>query len=220
MATPEPLDVGPIVGGHLPATALDRARAQDILTRAHQLGLLTADELLRRTTVAAAADTIDDLVPLTRGLDSPPVAGTAVPASQPLPAVIRDGANPDVDRLIGVFGGSSRSGQWRVRERTHALCVMGGHTLDLREATFDANEVTINVQAFMGGVEIKVPAGVRVVSEIACFMGGVEVKDVVVDPAGPLVRLTGFCFMGGVEVKGPSKGLKHAIRSVLEGDRA
>lgn len=219
MSNPEPLDVGPIVGGHLPATALDRARAQDILQRAHASGLLSREDLGQRLAIAATAVTLDDLVPLTRGLDlaAPVVSGAVVPVAAPLPAVIRDGAVQEVDRLIGVFGGTSRSGEWRVRKQTAAWCVMGGHTLDLSEATFDDDEVEIEVRALMGGVDIIVPAGVRVISEITCVMGGVEVKGIVSDPNGPLVRLTGLCVMGGVDVKGPKKAdWKEKVKGAID----
>ena len=79
---------------------------------------------------------------------------------------------------------------------------MGGAQLDLREARFAPGVTEIEVLAFMGGVEIYVPAGVRVEAVGMAAMGGfdVNVGDVVtLDPDAPVVRISGLAIMGGVD---------------------
>ena len=54
----------------------------------------------------------------------------------------------------------------------------------------------------MGGVEIKVPEGVRVESGGGGIMGGFEgVDQFGDDPDGPVLRIDGLAIWGGVEVK-------------------
>lgn len=79
--------------------------------------------------------------------------------------------------------------------------VLGGSTLDLRKATIK-KEATLEVFAMMGGVEIKVPEGWAVDSQITPVMAGVENKTLArASDKAPVLRLVGTVFMGGVEIK-------------------
>lgn len=221
MSNPEPTDVGPIVGGHLLAAESDRAQVRHLLHVAAADGRLTADELMTRVALANAATTFDDLIPLTRDIVAltPPTARGVVATTAParLPVVDASNANPEPERLLGIFGGTKRTGTWRLRRDTHAIAVMGGHTLDLTDAVFDADVCTVHVTAIMGGVTIKVPAGVTIVDRTSNVMGGTEIKGVDdLGGAGPTLVLTGFCLMGGVEVKGPNRSKVSKMLDVLD----
>lgn len=105
-------------------------------------------------------------------------------------------------RGIAILGGYARrntSGAFHGGELT---AVMGGCDLDLRGATMDGDEATIDIFAMWGGISIKVPEDWAVVVNVVPIMGGVEDKS---HPAktGKIKRLilTGYAIMGGAEVK-------------------
>jgi predicted membrane protein len=82
--------------------------------------------------------------------------------------------------------------------------VMGGIELDLREAEMAGEEAVVEVFALMGAVELQVPVGWSVSSDVVALMGAVEDKTrAQVNVEGPPRRLVlkGFAIMGGVEVK-------------------
>lgn len=82
-----------------------------------------------------------------------------------------------------------------------AAAILGGVEIDLREASIKKKAV-LDIFVLMGGVEVKVPAGVRVKSDIGAVLGGVDVKpDPKAGKSSPILILTGTVVMGGVEVK-------------------
>lgn len=97
-----------------------------------------------------------------------------------------------------------------------SVAVMGGNTIDLREARLAAQETVINAVTLMGGVEIIVPEDVRVIDNGASLMGGFEARDhesctlPLADlPAdAPVIRVRGLAFMGGVEIIRAARGAR------------
>ena len=81
---------------------------------------------------------------------------------------------------------------------------MGGVELNLRNAII-TEDVSINVTAIMGGVDIFVPANVRVVTD-GCntIMGGIDVNTNYANFHGvdtPRIFITGQCIMGGIDIE-------------------
>jgi cell wall-active antibiotic response 4TMS protein YvqF len=99
-----------------------------------------------------------------------------------------------VERRIrsGVFSGGE----------VHAF--MSGVVLDLRDATLADGKVTLEIHALMSGLELIVPRGWRVISEVSCVMGTVE--DHTEHPADDqspraTLILTGATIMASLEIK-------------------
>ncbi len=93
----------------------------------------------------------------------------------------------------------SNSADFRGGELT---AIMGGCEVDLRQARIADGEAVIDLFAFWGGIEIRVPADWSVVSHVSALMGGYE--DGTKPPAGGSTQrliLRGLVVMGGVEVK-------------------
>lgn len=199
-AQPEPTDVGPAVGGDLAATDLDRDHVVTLVSEAHHEGLLSREERDRRIAAARTADTFDDLVPLTRDLVSADGQIARPPAG-----VHVDAANSTevADQVIAIFSAAERKGTWRARANTSVLAAFGGAQLDLTEAIFEAQTITINCFCLFGGVEVKVPHGVEVRNQAAGIFGGVDVKVSAPAPGAPVVILKGVAVFGGVEVRNP-----------------
>jgi uncharacterized membrane protein len=102
------------------------------------------------------------------------------------------------------MGGLERRGDWVVPRHMTVLALMGGANLDMREAKFAAKEVTVTVNAIMGGAEIVIPPHVHVVMEGVGIMGGYAGPSGKVpeelDENSPTLRVKGVAIWGGVSV--------------------
>jgi predicted membrane protein len=80
--------------------------------------------------------------------------------------------------------------------------VFGGAELDLREARLESHEVTIDVKAVFGGVDIVVPDDVIAIVDGTAVFGGFDDKVSTNQPAtgAPVVRIGGKAVFGGVSV--------------------
>ncbi|MDB4891006.1 MAG: hypothetical protein JWL61_2861 [Gemmatimonadetes bacterium] len=111
---------------------------------------------------------------------------------------------PNRGVVIAFMGGAERTGSWLVPRELKVWAALGGALIDLRDAKFAPGITEIDVTAFMGGVEIIIPRGVRVETIGAAVMGGFGSNAgdaTALDPAQPVLRVTGLAIMGGVEVK-------------------
>ena len=79
---------------------------------------------------------------------------------------------PVEERHLAILGGFDRKGVWVVPQHLHVVAFMGGADLDLRQAQFAAREVTITINAIMGGADIKVNPQTHVIMEGVGIMGG------------------------------------------------
>jgi len=122
----------------------------------------------------------------------------------------RPAASSDADAYVHAFavmaGNDIRSSSTAFRGADLGA-FMGGVVLDLTGAQLEGDEAVIDVFAMWAGIEIKVPAGWRVVSKVMPLMAAFEDKTPPLTraaegmPAKTLV-VRGFVIMGGVEVKG------------------
>ncbi|HEX2892627.1 MAG TPA: DUF1707 domain-containing protein [Marmoricola sp.] len=179
----------------------DREKVAEILREAAGDGRIDLTELDERLEATYAAKTYGDLAPITHDL-----APVRAPASAVEPAATTQG------RAVAIMGGVERRGDWLVPERFAVLCVMGGAELDLREARFAAPEVTLTINAFMGGANIVVNPSTRVVVDGLGIMGGYSGppsdRDARLTADSPVVRVRGVAIMGGVSV----------VRKAMPGD--
>lgn len=103
---------------------------------------------------------------------------------------------------IAVMSGIRRSNNSPDFRRGNLVAVMGGCEVDLRQAKIAGEQAVIDVFAFWGGIEIRVPPEWSVTSQVTPLMGGFE--DSTQPPkegGGPRLLITGSAVMGGVEVK-------------------
>lgn len=186
----------------------DRHRVAEVLREAAGEGRIDFEELDERLESTYAARTYADLVPIVADL---PIAHLPdLPrATAPVPRLGGTG-QPDVVRPgrarehhVAIMSGLDRRGDWTVPESLTVLALMGGANLDMRSAAFSAREVTITVNAVMGGAEIVVGPSTVVIMEGIGIMGGFTGPErptqQVDDPV--IVRVRGIALMGGVTVK-------------------
>src|SRR6185436_13726953 len=81
--------------------------------------------------------------------------------------------------------------------------VMGGIEVDLRQAQIANGEAVIDVFAFWGGIELKVPESWVVVGKVAPLMGGYvdKTRRQAKHDGHQRLILRGMAIMGGVEVR-------------------
>lgn len=188
----------------LRASDADRERTVALLHDCAADGRLTLGELTERMDRAYGARTFAELDVITNDL----VRGGASALEGDAPAAERVSGEPRKARnwLVAVMGGTSRRGRWRVARRVNAISLMGGVSVDLRDAVIDGSEVTILAIPIMGGIDIVVPEGVEVDLSGFVLMGG---KDARIKgrprPGAPVVRVRAWGTMGGVNVRTPRR---------------
>jgi len=195
MSHPEPDDVGPAAGGDLPVSDTDRGKVVTLLESAYAEGRISPAEHSERMQAAAAAQTFDDLVPLTRdlvALDDPRTMAAQARSRPPA-----TGAEPEL--IVTLFGATQRSGRWQPRRNLSVLNLFGATELDLRQATFTDNTCEINVFCLFGSVEVVVPEGADVHNSALAVFGSSEAKETQPVPGSPAIRVRGFVGFGSID---------------------
>lgn len=104
--------------------------------------------------------------------------------------------------------------EWELSSGDYSA-IMGGIELDLRKAQFKEREITLNLTAIMGGINITVPEDVAVTCQGTAVLGGVEIlgkgsggivgtiSSAIGDPntTSHVLNLNCTCIMGGIEIK-------------------
>jgi predicted membrane protein len=104
---------------------------------------------------------------------------------------------------LAIMGGVARRSSSQDFKGADLTAVMGGCEIDLRQASIaEGAEAVIDVFAFWGGIDIKVPEDWTVITRAMPLMGGVEDKTRAPQPAGgKRLVIRGIVVMGGVVVK-------------------
>lgn len=114
----------------------------------------------------------------------------------------------DVFALLGGSHSSNRSARFR---HADVMAVLGGATLDLRDAT-PAPGARVDALALFGGVDIVVPEGWRVEMSGLPILGGYQDKTGGAGgpaPDAPALKVVATALFGGVEVKNLSRGRRN-----------
>jgi hypothetical protein len=104
-------------------------------------------------------------------------------------------------RATAILGSSNRGSNSIDFRGADATAVLGGCELDLRQATIAGTHAVVDVFAFWGGIDIRVPESWSVDVQATAILGGVS--DGTRQPAAPSRRLIvkGLVIMGGVEIQ-------------------
>jgi len=211
-----------IGGGELGGT---RQQAIDALCEHFANDALSVEEFERRIDQVHKAESTDELRKLLQDLPTgdlpirrdevtpahPPRAEAAVPASRV----------KERSFMVAALGGVERKGRWIPARQNYAIAIMGGLSLDFREALLPPGETEVWIFTLMGGAEIIVPPGLTVESDGVAILGGFEHRgyaSVAHDPQAPILRLKGLALMGGVEVsiRYPGETVRDAKRRLKE----
>lgn len=176
-----------------------------VLREALANGRLTMDEFDERQSQALAARFLDELGTMTTDLPEARQAGesdAAIVRRQESVAV--PGSRPPVNS-IAVMSGHDIVVEPGV-DQVSVLSFWGGHDILLDEAMGPGVEITLTLNSIMGGCDVFVPPGVRVLDQSFGLMGGNSIsKGVRGDGSNGTVIIKGLQFWGGNDIK-PSKG--------------
>ena len=117
-------------------------------------------------------------------------------------AFLRSGAD-EANMLNGlaVMGGFRRANSSQNFQGGEITAVMGGAEVDLRGAAIADEEAVLNIFAFWGGVELRVPREWNVQVLATPILGGFEDKTLQpASNAAPRLVIRGYAIMGGVEI--------------------
>ena len=111
----------------------------------------------------------------------------------------------DMDKIVcsAVFSGRDIRVDNSYFNGADLSALFGGIDMNLKNALVKKN-VTIDVRAVFGGIDIIMPAGVRVVVDVTPILGGVENgtrAPLGADENTPTVFIRGTCLFGGLEIK-------------------
>jgi hypothetical protein len=163
------------------------------------------DEYERRIDMVHQATSVAALEELMADIDLPaaePVTPSEAlipraPEQLPVPRAARK-------RVIAIMGGVERKGRWVVPQNVRVTAVMGGISLDFREALLAPGVTQVHVTTIMGGVDIIVPPHVAVQCDGLAIMGGFdEVHRAPSRPDldRPTLMISGIAVMGGVDIR-------------------
>lgn len=180
----------------------DRDRVVTLLRESCSEGRLTLDEFGDRVGIVYAARTSQELEPVLRDL----------------PVVATTGRGKATRWTVSIMGGHHQKSRWRVGRKMRVVALMGGCTIDLRQAEVSTPEVVISALALMGGVHVIVPEGVEVQLGGFSFMGGrhARISGAPPIPGMPRIRVRGFAVMGGVTVVSRSEADEQRRRQRAE----
>jgi Domain of unknown function (DUF1707)/Cell wall-active antibiotics response 4TMS YvqF len=144
-----------------PVSPAAREQVIAILTERYAQDHLTLEEFERRAAAAYAARTPSDLTALTADLGGSPPS-----ADRPsLPAM-----------NVGVVLGSIVRDMYAVPRQVEVRTVLGNIELDLTHASFAPGVTEIALHAFMGNIEIQLPANVGVEDHVSAVLGSFEYR--------------------------------------------
>ncbi len=103
---------------------------------------------------------------------------------------------------IAVMGGNVQKIGSQHFRGGEVVVVMGGAEIDLTNAKIEG-EAIIDVLAFWGGAELKVPRGWSVVNNAAVILAGLELKTDPAPEGAPRLVIRGSLIMAGIEVRHP-----------------
>lgn len=178
----------------------DRAKVADLLDQAYADGRLDGDEHDERVGAALQARTFGELSSLTRDLEAGELLPAEATRNSPVPIV----SGPPADRISTVMGDVTRGAGSTLAARTDVFTLMGDIRLDLTSMNLAARDVTIDLKAIMGDVQILVPDGIRITDTTSKIMGDAKIEGLApAPPDAPSVTFTGFMVMADLEVYGP-----------------
>jgi len=104
---------------------------------------------------------------------------------------------------LAIMSGIVRRSNTQTFRGADLTAIMGGCEIDLRQASIEpGTEAVIDVFAFWGGIDIKVPDDWIVIIRAVPIMGGIEDKThTPASPATKTLTIGGIVIMGGVTIK-------------------
>ena len=196
---------------------LDSVREEtvDQLIMNYGHGHLSLEAFQRRLDLAFEAEEPDALVKLVEDLELQ-VDARYVEQKKGELRRQETAADGDVEYVVDVFGGSNRTGRWRVPAEIRVFTVFGGSDIDFSEAVFTSHTTRIKLLCLFGGVDIYVPVGVNTTVKAFAIFGGTDNRTPsCADSDAPRLIVEGLVMFGGADVK-IRRSLKERAQALAE----
>lgn len=170
-----------------------RERVVELLTGYFANDVISIDEFETRVERAYGASSAAELSAIVADLPQ---------AAEPSATMPDVAANPALQRITATISGHDQRVTGVVPRRVELKSRLGYIELDLTHATFLPGVTEIDIRAFMGYVQIRLPAGIRAESLGSAFAGFFSLKGAAgaADPhAQRIVRITGRAMFGFAE---------------------
>jgi hypothetical protein len=196
--------------GQIRASDAERDATVERLRDAAGEGRLTLEEFSDRMEQATGARTRADLdrlitdLPVTPGAsETGTVAAPGTPAGPTWP--------------VSPIGGLSVSGPWRMGRHVVVISLIGGADLDLSQAELAARDVTLTKVSIIGGVNARIPHGVRVDASGLSVLGGTTIEGAPdPGPGAPTIHVRAFSILGGIRIRRGTSGRRSRADRALE----
>jgi predicted membrane protein len=160
--------------------------------------LMAAGVFLLAVTVGGYDFDLGDLIPLAIALFGAKLVWDAVGRRSTRAGIANDDSTVSSFAMMAGVHWQSTSRAFRGGE---VNAIMGGVELDLRNVEIKpGDEPVIDALAIMGGVEIFVPVGWKIVASVLPIMGGFEDKTAARSETGPTLTVRGTAIMGAIVV--------------------
>ncbi len=118
------------------------------------------------------------------------------------PAGAAGGGNPSsLVSGLSILGGTNLRSTSEDFRGGEATSILGGCTIDLRQAAIKSGEAVIDIFGLWGGIEIQVPKEWSVVGQSTQILAGYEDKTSPPAAGGPRLVVRGLMIMSGIEIK-------------------
>lgn len=197
-----------------PLSDVQRDYVVQVLSAAFATDRLSMEQLDERLSLVYGARSLGELEVL---LADPAEPNRSLADATSVNRLAAEPVVPARGAALALMGGFERNGSWIVPRHLRVVAVMGGGELDLRQAKLGAGVTEIEIFTLWGGVDIKVPTGVRVEVTGMAVMGGFSVSgaEATEDPHAPVLRISGLAIMGGVDIKHKGRD-KHSEKRYLQ----
>ncbi len=112
------------------------------------------------------------------------------------------GDTEELDYLINIFSGSSRSGAWKIAKEIRAFSIFSGGDIDLTQAQFTQPVHRIKIFSLFSGDTIYVPEHINVVTKAFCIFGGIDNSAPSTNnPNAPTLIIEGLSIFSGVNIE-------------------
>ena len=181
-----------------------REQAVEVLVEQFSRDVMGLDEfegLLDAVNRCSTAGELRALLAKLPPLEASESATDMIPARGGEPVVV------DADRIKKyglLLSSTKRTGRWIPARKTATIGLLGGVSLDFREALLGPGITELSVLALLGSIEIIVPPEMAVeVDGVALPVGFQHQTNAPLrsDPDIPTLRIRGLALLGGVDVK-------------------
>ncbi len=102
---------------------------------------------------------------------------------------------------FGFLGGVVRKSTSRAFQAADATAILGGCTIDLRDADLGPEPAVVDAFAFWGGIEVLVPPNWVVINKVLPLLGSAEDTTRQTPEPGKEILIRGTVLMGGLEIR-------------------